>query len=123
MPYIIPVLFYALALIIHGAPAVSVLFPSKIAALYGISAQDNTLLTLLHHRAVLFALIAAACIYAAHTPTVRWLVLIGTFISMASFMVIALIRGQLGGSLAKVVYVDAIGLLIAAVLAVLLVRS
>jgi len=122
MPYAVPILFYLLGVGIHGVPALSALFPSKIANLYGISAGDNTLMTLLQHRAVLFGIIALACIYAAHSASARWPVLIGAVISMGSFMIIALTRGEAGGSLSKVVIVDAIGLGIAAVLAALLVR-
>ncbi len=122
MHYAVSTLFYALALGIHGVPAVSALFPSKIAKLYGIAAGDNTLMTLLQHRAVLFGVIALACIYAAHTASARWPVLIGTVLSMGSFMIIALARGEASGSLSKIVIVDGIGLLIAAVLAALLVR-
>lgn len=121
--FAIPVLFYILALAIHGVPALSVLAPAKIPVLYGFSAGDGVLLTLLHHRAVLFALICAACIYAAHVPSARWPVLIGTSASMASFMVIALIRGQASGPLSKIIYVDGLGLIVAALIALLLLRN
>ena len=123
MPNLIPILFYALAIVIHGVPALSAFSPSRMAQLYGISDQDNVLMTLLQHRAVLFGLVAAACIYAAHNPAVRWSVLIGTVISMGSFILIAIPRGQLSGPLSKIAYVDGLGLIIAAILAVLLVRS
>lgn len=119
----IPILFYALAVLIHGVPALSVFAPKKMAALYGISADDQVLMTLLQHRALLFGLVAAACIYAAHTPSARWPVLIGTVVSMTGFMVIAAARGELGGSLNKIVLVDGIGILLAAVIAVLLLRT
>ena len=123
MPKLIPILFYALAIVIHGVPALSAFSPSRMAQLYGISDQDNVLMTLLQHRAVLFGLVAAACIYAAHNPSVRWPVLIGTVISMGSFILIAIPRGLLSGPLSKIAYVDGLGLIIAAILAVLLVRS
>ncbi|WP_017932667.1 hypothetical protein [Robiginitomaculum antarcticum] len=122
MQYIVPILFYVLGLGIHGVPALSALFPAKISKLYGISANDTVLMTLLQHRAVLFALVAAACIYAAHVSAARWPVLIGAVISMGSFMVIAVARGEQGGSLGKIVIVDGIGLMIAALLAALLIR-
>lgn len=122
MQKLIPFLFYAIAFI-HIMPAASGLSSSRLASLYGIRADDKTLMTLLQHRAVLFGLIAAACIYAAHHSAVRWPVLVTTMIAMGSFILIAIPRGQLSGSLAKIAYVDGIGLLIAAVLAVLLVRS
>lgn len=122
MQKLIPFLFWALT-IIHVLPAVSGLSSSRLASLYGISANDKTLMTLLQHRAVLFGLVAAACIYAAHHNAARWPVLIATIIAMGSFILIAIPRGQLSGSLAKIAYVDGIGLLIAAVLAALLVRN
>ena len=120
---LIPLLFYALALVIHGVPALSVFAPSKMAKLYGISADDQILMTLLQHRAVLFALVVAACIYAAHVASARWPVLIGTVISMVAFILIAIPRGQLSGPLAKIAYIDGLGLIIAAVLAVLMLRT
>jgi len=120
---LIPALFYVLALLIHGVPALSSFFPAKMVKLYGISAEDKVLMTLLQHRAVLFALVAAACIYAAHVASARWPVLIGTTISMLAFILIAIPRGQLTGPLAKIAYVDGLGLLIAAVLAVLMLRT
>ena len=123
MRNLIPFLFYVLALGIHGVPALSVLSPQKMAKLYGISADDNVLMTLLQHRAVFFVLVAAACIYAAHVSSARWPVLIGTVISMAAFILIATPRGQLSGPLAKIAYVDGIGLVIAAILAVLMMRT
>ena len=119
----IPMLFYALAVVIHGVPALSAFAPKKMASLYGISADDQVLMTLLQHRALLFGLVAAACIYAAHTPSVRWPVLIGTAISMSGFTVIAATRGELGGSLNKIVLMDGFGILLAAVIAVLLLRT
>ena len=92
MRHLIPFLFYVLALGIHGLPALSVLSPQKMTKLYGISADDEVLMTLLQHRAVFFVLVAAACIYAAHVSSARWPVLIGTVISMATFILIAIPR-------------------------------
>ena len=97
---LLPILFYLLA-IIHILPTLSGLSRKRLAGLYGISADDKTLMTLLQHRAVLFGLVAAACIYAAHNPAVRWSVLIGTTISMASFILIAIPREQLSARSAK----------------------
>lgn len=123
MNSLIPILFYGLATVIHGVPALTLFAPAKMTKLYGISADNQVLMTLLQHRALLFALIAAACIYAAHVASARWPVLIGTVISMAGFILIAIPRGQLSGPLAKIAYVDGLGLIIAAVLAVLMLRT
>lgn len=121
MSKIIPILFCLLA-IIHVIPALSGLSTERISGLYGIPSDDKTLITLLQHRAVLFGLVAAACAYAAHTVNVRWPVLIGTIVSMGSFIAIALPRGQASGALGKIVIVDAIGLAIAALLIILLIK-
>ena len=123
MRSLIPILFYVLAFGIHGVPALSVLAPKKMSKLYGIAADQDVVMALLHHRAVFFVLVAAACIYAAHTPSARWPVLIGTTMSMASFILIAISRGQLTGPLSKIAIVDGIGLIIAAIIAVILLRT
>lgn len=122
MKYLLPVLFWLLA-IIHILPALSGLSTSRMTGLYGIDAGNETLMTLLQHRALLFALVAAACIYAAHTPSVRLPVLIGTIISMAGFIVVAAMRGTMSGSLNKIVIVDAAGCLIALIAAALLLKG
>ena len=118
----IPILFYALALVIHGVPTLSVVVPQKMVKLYGIAADDQLLMALLQHRALMFGLVTMACIYAAHTSFARWPVLIGTTISMAGFLLIAVSRGEAAGSLRPIVIVDSLGLIIAAVLAVLLLK-
>ena len=122
MRYGIPILFWILA-IIHTLPALSGVSSDRLASLYGVSSDDKTLMTLLQHRAILFGLVALACILAAHKPNLRWPVLIGAIISMLSFILIAIPRGQLSGPLAKIAYVDGFGLIIAACLAVLLMRT
>ena len=122
MRYLIPLLFSVLA-IIHILPALSGVSVDRVADLYGVPAEDKMLMTLLQHRAVLFGLVAGACIYAANRPSARWPVLWGAIISMSSFIFIAMPRGQLSGPLAKIAYVDGFGLIIAAILVVLLMRT
>lgn len=122
MRFLLPSLFWVLA-IIHILPALSGLSVSRMSALYGIDAGNETLMTLLQHRALLFGLIAVACIYAAHTPAIRWPVLTGTVVNMAGFIVAALMRGTMSGALSKIVIVDAIGCLIAAIAAILLLKG
>ena len=122
MRQVLPILFWLIA-IIHVLPALSGLSGSRLASLYGIEQGNDTLMTLLQHRAVLFVFVAAACIYAAHNPSARWAVLIGAVISMASFIVISFLRGTTSGALQKIIVVDAIGLVIAALAAVLLIKG
>ena len=122
MRYALTILFWLIA-IFHMIPAVSGLSGSRLASLYGIQGDDQTLMTLLQHRAVLFGFVAAACIYAAHVPTARWAVLIGAVISMSSFILIAILRGTTSGALSKIIIVDAIGLVFAVIAALLLLKG
>ena len=122
MRYAVPIVFWLMA-IIHILPAISGVSGSRLASLYGIEQNNGTLMTLLQHRAVLFGFVAAACIYAAHAPPARWAVLIGAVISMASFILIAFLRGTTSGALSKIIIVDAIGLFFAALAALLLLKD
>lgn len=112
MRYLPTALFLILA-IIHLLPALAVFAPSKIAALYGIAPGDKALITLLQHRALLFALLCAAFVLAAFSPVYRPAVLIAGMISMTGFIGIAGLQRELSGSLRKIVVADIAGLVIA----------
>lgn len=114
--------FWMMALI-NILPALSGFSTTRLSALYGIESGDAALMTLLQHRALLFGLVAAACVYAVFTPSVRWPVLIGAAISMGGFIIIAALRGTMSGALQKIVIVDAIGCVFAALAAVLLIKG
>lgn len=122
MSKLIPILYGLLALI-HILPAMAVLAPARLSSLYGFDAGDSVLTTLLQHRALLFGILAAALIYAAFNASVRWPVLVGAVVSMGGFIVIAIMRGETGGALRTIVIADIIGLIIAAVAALLLWRA
>ncbi|MEM7729942.1 MAG: phosphopantetheine adenylyltransferase [Pseudomonadota bacterium] len=119
MSKLLPYLLGALALI-HALPALAVIAPGRLANLYGFAPGDQTLTTLLQHRALLFALLAAALVYAVFVPATRWPVLIGAVASMAGFIAIAAARGELSGALRSIVIADVIGLILAALAAFLL---
>jgi hypothetical protein len=119
MTKLLPYLFGALA-VIHALPAIAVLAPARLSSLYGFEVGDSVLTTLLQHRALLFGILAAALIYAIIDPSVRWPVLIGGTVSMAGFLLIAIARGETSGALRSIVIADIVGLVIAAIAAILL---
>lgn len=119
---VVAILFCILAAI-HLLPAVAALSPSQLSALYGVSPEDKVLTTLLQHRAVLLGLVGAAFAAAAFVPNVRWAALIGGSASMALFLVIAAVNGELTGPLQKITIVDAAGLPVAAILFFLLAKG
>ena len=122
MSKLIPIL-YGLLTLIHILPAMAVPAPARLSSLYGFDSSDGVLTTLLQHRALLFGSLAAALSYAVFNASVRWPVLIGAVVSMGGFIVIAMMRGETGGALRTIVNADIIGLIIAAVAALLLWRD
>lgn len=118
----LPILFWLMA-IINFLPVVSAVVPSKMQDLYGISPENVDLMTLLQHRALLLGLVGLALAAAAHMPELRWPALIGGVISMGSFVLFALARGQMSGPLGKIAMVDLIGLIFAALAAFILLQN
>lgn len=116
------ILFLLLAAI-HVIPALAAVAPASLSRLYGVPASDSALTTLLQHRAVLFGLLAAALAYAAFRPDIRWAALAAVVVSMGAFVLIAASRGEMSGSLRSIFVADLAGLAIAALAAVLLLRS
>lgn len=102
----------ALILILVGLinfyPTVGVLSAKMLSGLYVIDIQDNNVLILLRHRAILFGLLGAFLIYSAFKPAVQdWAVVIG-LVSMLSFVVIAFLVGDYGTGIRKVIIADVI---------------
>ncbi len=106
--------------LLNMAPMISAVMPSKLTSLYGVDPSDANLLTLLQHRAVMLGLIGLALAVAAHRPELRWPSLILGVLSMGSFLVFALARGQMSGALGKIAYADLFGLAMAALAAFIL---
>lgn len=108
---IVQLCFGFLALI-HLLPAVAALAPKQISKLYGVNADDRTLITLLQHRAVLLGAVGAAFAAGAmmpHSQAALFAVLLGGA-SMVTFLVIAALQRQLSGPLRRIVIVDLAGL-------------
>jgi hypothetical protein len=72
---------------IHALPALALFRPSMIGSLYRVS-NDNPLFLLLQHRAALFLVIFALCIWAAFDPASRRVSSIGVGISMITFLIL-----------------------------------
>ena len=95
--------------LLHTPPAISGLSKSKLAALYKIDINDSVLLVLLHHRAVLFALLAGACYYSAFTQQFAGEVSVAAYIAMLSFVGIAFSIPHNSPAIKKIAIADAIG--------------
>lgn len=94
--------------LIHLLPAIAVFRPAMIGRLYGVKAGSTTFL-LLHHRAALFLVVLAVCIWASLRPEVRPLASVVVGISMLSFLWLYLAAGQ-PPALRQIAVADLIGL-------------
>lgn len=106
---LISALFWGLAFI-KFPPVIAAIAPSQLVRLYGVPADDKTMLALLQHRAILLGIVGAGCAIAAHVEMFRWPALWAAAVSMISFLVICAVRGQFQGPLRKIAIMDAIGL-------------
>jgi len=82
-----------LGLLVHGPPFVAFFSPALIGRLYAVALDDPNF-PLLQHRAALFGVVVASCVWAAFDPDVRQLALVVAAFSMLSFLGIYLAYGQ-----------------------------
>jgi hypothetical protein len=78
---------YAILALIHIIPASMLFRPGSIGKLYRMEA-GGPLLTLLHHRAALFAIVVIACLWAMVDPVSRRLAVVVIATSMLSFLAV-----------------------------------
>jgi len=97
--------------IIHLLPAVGVLGAERLSGLYGVSLDDSNLVILMRHRAVLFGLLGLFIVYAAFKPSLQPLAFLAGFVSVISFLGIALSVGGYNDAIAKVVIADVVAVI------------
>ncbi len=97
--------------VIHLLPLVGVLGAERLSALYGVAFTEPNLVILMRHRAVLFGLLGGYLLYAAFLPAHQRLALVAAWISVASFLYLALTTGGYSAAIARVVWADVIAAL------------
>ena len=120
---ILVVVLLFVAGIINLVPLVGVLSAEHLVRLYDVPLDNNDLVVLMRHRAVLFGLLGIFIIYSAFRTTVRFLACIAGLISMIAFIVIAYSTGDYGQALHKIVIADIIGSLALAVVLLITARD
>ena len=96
--------------IIHLLPLSGALGPHQLQSLYGLSFADPTLCILMRHRATLFGLLGAFLLFAAFRPELQTLAFIGGFVSVLSFLFLALKTGAHNVELRRVFTADIVAL-------------
>ena len=108
--YVVPATLILVGLI-HLLPLSGALGSDRLASLYGISFSEPNLVILMRHRAVLFGLLGVFMIFAALRPIFRTVALIAGFVSVVSFLWIALTASSYNDQIGRVVTADVIALI------------
>jgi hypothetical protein len=110
--------------VIHLLPLMGVFGVESLEAVYGVVIDDPNLAILLRHRAVLFGLFGAFMLVAAFRSGWQLAAMIGGFVSVVSFILLAKSVGGYNPLLQRVVTVDliALGCLVVAAAAYFLTR-
>ncbi len=108
--YLVPAMLMVVGLI-HLLPLSGVLGSERLASLYGVSFSEPNLAILMRHRAVLFGLLGVFLILAAFRPMFRTIAFIAGFISVVSFLWIALAAESYNDQVGRVVTVDVVALI------------
>ncbi len=97
--------------IIHLLPVSGLVGAERLSLLYGVSISEPNLEILMRHRAVLFMLLGMLLIASAFLPHLRAVAIIGGFISVVSFLVIAWSSGDYNDAVRKVVIADIVAVI------------
>ena len=109
MRYLISVTLI-IAGIIHLLPLSGVLGADRLSALYGTTLSDPNLVILMRHRAVLFGILGLFFVFAAFSPTFQPLAFLAGFISVISFLWLALSTGNYNMQINRIVVADLVAL-------------
>ncbi|NRF68221.1 phosphopantetheine adenylyltransferase [Aquincola sp. S2] len=101
-----------LAALVHLLPLAGVLGSAQLNTLYGIPIAEPNLELLMRHRAVLFGLLGGLLLLAAFRPTLQPAAFIAGLVSVGSFLLLALLVGEINPLLRRVVIVDAVALVL-----------
>ncbi len=105
MRFVVPIVL-ALVGVIHLLPLSGVLGGERLVALYGVATDEPALALLMQHRALLFGLLGAFMLRAAFLPAWHAAALLAGSISVLSFLVLAMLAGELNPQIVRVVAVD-----------------
>ena len=97
--------------VIHLLPLSGVLGAARLDSLYGLSLGEPNLQILMRHRAVLFGLLGVFLIFAAVRPMFRTAAFIAGFISVISFLWLAVSAGSYNAQVGRVVTADIVALI------------
>lgn len=101
---------FAVVGVIHLIPIGPVFVPELLTRLYAIRPEDDTLLVLMRHRALLLGLVGILCLWAAWWTPVRPAALLAAAINIFGFFAFYALYGSPAGALRTIAIGDLIAL-------------
>ena len=98
--------------LVNLAPIVGVLSQSHLFRLYGVAIENQDLLLMMRHRAVLLGLVGATMVAAAWLPGLRTAACMLGLVSMISFVVLVLGSGGVSAPLLKIAVIDGLAIVV-----------
>jgi hypothetical protein len=104
-------LAFIIVAVVHFLPIAPAFSPDALVRLYGVAADDTSLLVLLRHRAVLLAILGVLCVWAAVSPSARPAALTAAALNIVSFLAFYALYAGPPGPLRTVALVDVFALI------------
>ena len=95
--------------LLNLAPLIGVISADQLQGMYGVPIDSPDLEVLMRHRAILFGIVGGFVLFAAFRPALQGMAATAALVSMLSFILLAVIVGNVGDNVRKVVIADVIG--------------
>lgn len=109
--------------LITASPVITALNPNGITSLYNVDFEDDAVLLLVRHRQVMLGVLGAALIYGAFFYHLRMMVIFATVVSKLAFIGLCITTPDLTQGIQRVIYFDAVSIVLLLVVAVIFRRS
>ncbi len=101
---------FLVAALINLLPVAGIMSAPQLEKTYGVHLSGADLAILMRHRAVLFGVVGGLLAAAAFMPSLRIVAFSAGMLSMVSFLIFQALEGGGNGALARVAYVDYVGI-------------
>ena len=108
MKQLMTIVFVGVGLL-NLAPLIGVISADQLQGMYGVPIDSPDLEVLMRHRAILFGIVGGFVLFAAFRPALQGMAATAALVSMLSFILLAVIVGNVGDNVHKVVIADVIG--------------
>ena len=108
MKQLMTIVFVGVGLL-NLAPLIGVISADQLQGMYGVPIDSPDLEVLMRHRAILFGIVGGFVLFAAFRPALQGMAATAALVSMLSFILLAVIVGNVGDNVRTVVIADVIG--------------